>query len=164
MSSLTPNAATKKTASERKLELFCSVTFTYFVILFATFFHSGPSAFVQFENSVIKVEIAVTQAEKQKGLSGRSVLPQGQGLLFLYKNSGQRNIWMKDMRFPIDIVWMDANKTVTKVNRNILPSTYPAEVFTAGESTQFILEMPAGGAAKAGILEGQRAKFLMQLW
>ena len=57
----------------------------------------------------IYIEIAKTTAELTRGLSGRPTLAENSGLFFIFPNSGIHGIWMKDMDFPIDIIWLDEN-------------------------------------------------------
>lgn len=100
---------------------------------------------------IIQVEVADSQQEQTRGLSGRDSLPTGSGLLFDFKGEGEWGIWMKDMRFPIDIVW--ANDTVVTVAYNVSPDTYP-QVFNPTAPARYVLELPAGYAAAHGIVEG----------
>lgn len=106
---------------------------------------------VQVGGVTIPVEVASSQEEQTRGLSGRDSLPEGSGLLFDFKGQGVWGIWMKDMNFPIDIVW--ANDTVVTVAYSISPDTYP-QVFTPTSPVRYVLELPAGYAARNGIVEG----------
>ena len=54
----------------------------------------------------IAVAIADTLEKRTQGLSGRESLSANEGLLFVFSTSGAYGIWMKDMRFPIDIIWI----------------------------------------------------------
>lgn len=109
----------------------------------------------------IPVEIADTDAERNLGLSGRAILENGHGLLFIFDTSSKYGFWMKDMRFPIDIVWIDENWRIISVTRNVAPETYP-KVFEPERAIRYALELNAGEAEKFGIdtglilsLEGQ---------
>ena len=101
----------------------------------------------------VAVEVADTASLREQGLSGRSDLPIGEGMLFVFDTDGAWGIWMKDMQFPIDIVWADASGTVITVAANIAPETYP-EVFNPSAPARYVLELPAGFAAAHGIVEG----------
>ncbi len=101
----------------------------------------------------VSVEVADTASLREQGLSGRSDLPKGQGMLFVFDTDGAWGIWMKDMQFPIDIVWADASGTVITVAANVAPETYP-EVFNPSAPARYVLELPAGFAAAHGIVEG----------
>jgi len=103
----------------------------------------------------IAVEVADTEVLREQGLSGRSDIPDGKGMLFVFDTDGLWSIWMKDMRFPIDIVWADADGKVITVANNVAPETYP-EVFSPSLPARYVLELPAGFAAAQGIVEGSQ--------
>ena len=60
----------------------------------------------------IAVEIVDTPKKRQQGLSGRDDLAENKGMLFVYTEPETIGIWMKDMKFPIDILWFNAEKEV----------------------------------------------------
>ena len=90
-----------------------------------------------------EVEIADTPVAQRQGLSGRSHLPVGHGLLFIFDKEGRHGIWMKDMLFPIDIVWLDGNGREVHQEKEVRPDTYP-EVFTPPVPARYVLELNAG--------------------
>lgn len=106
-------------------------------------------------SATLLVDIADTDEERIQGLSGRESLPEGEGLLFLFDTADSWGIWMKDMQFPIDILWADAEGRISTIAADISPATYP-EVFLPSAPAQYVLELPAGYAAKAGIAEGDK--------
>lgn len=108
-------------------------------------------------DAVVAVELADSQEERMRGLSQRTHLPEGTGLLFDFKGEGEWAIWMKDMNFPIDIVW--ANDTVVTVVHDVSPDTYP-QTFAPTLPVRYVLELPAGYAAAHGIVEG--SSFVVQ--
>ncbi len=87
----------------------------------------------------IRVELALTEAERVKGLSGRSEFTERDGLLFVFPESGYHTIWMKDMYFPIDIIWIDENLEVIGIDKNISPDTYP-RTYRPSRPAKYILE------------------------
>lgn len=92
---------------------------------------------------VIPVEVAQTPGEKQQGLSGRETLPRGEGVLFVYDEPGQYQFWMKDMNFPIDIIWIANDYRVVDITKSLSPDTFP-EPFTSSKPAQYVLEVNAG--------------------
>ena len=93
----------------------------------------------------IKVEIADTDAERSLGLSGRDSLKTGYGMLFVFDTPGSYGFWMKDMKFSIDIIWIDADGRVIGVEKGVEPETYP-KVFYPPTPAKYVLEVPAGFA------------------
>lgn len=98
----------------------------------------------------ILVDIADEKHEQERGLSGLPTLPQNRGMLFVYSEPSRPGFWMKDMRFPIDIVWIGADNKIVAVLPNLNPDTYPA-VFSPPEDVapvQYVLEVNAGSAGR----------------
>lgn len=104
------------------------------------------------------VEIAADPSTREKGLSGRDCLPSNSGMLFSFSRLGLYNFWMKDMRFAIDIVWIDDSHKIVTIKPNIVPSSYP-ESFTGATPAQYVLELTAGQAAALGLTVGQTLTF-----
>ncbi|MCI0370406.1 MAG: DUF192 domain-containing protein [candidate division NC10 bacterium] len=93
----------------------------------------------------VGVEVAVTEQEKTRGLSGRPGLGPGTGMLFAYPDPGFRSMWMLGMRFPLDFLWIRDGRIVDLFEN--IPPPRPGEqpvTVTSPEPTQFILELPAG--------------------
>lgn len=105
-------------------------------------------------SQTLKLEIADTDRSRVQGLSGRSNLPDGQGLLFVFPESNYHAFWMKDMRFPIDILWFDEHYRLVDVHERVSPDTYPS-VFSPHISAQYVLELPAGFFSKYKIKLGE---------
>lgn len=100
----------------------------------------------------ILIDVADEKEEQERGLSGRTSLPQNRGMLFVYSEPSRPGFWMKDMRFPIDIVWIGADNKIVAVLPNLSPQTYP-DVFSPPEEVapvQYVLEVNAGLVAKLG--------------
>ncbi len=102
--------------------------------------------------SRINIETADTIMKQAKGLSGRNSLRFGEGMLFVYKKAGFYSFWMKDMNFPIDIIWIDENFLIVDITSNIQPDSFP-RTFVGQKASKYVLEINAGAAkniAKVG--------------
>lgn len=100
----------------------------------------------------VTVEVARTEAEKIRGLSGRDSLAPAQGMLFIYEIPVRPVMWMQGMRFPIDILWIRDGRVVDLVREAKPPTPGEApEVFAPREKAQYVLEVPAGFAERYGI-------------
>ncbi|MDE0243497.1 MAG: DUF192 domain-containing protein [Candidatus Kaiserbacteria bacterium] len=106
-------------------------------------------------NTTLHVEVAETPAEREKGLSGRQALGQSDGMLFLFETDGLHGFWMPDMYLSLDIIWLNADKTVVHIEHNVSPDSYPA-IFTSTEPARFVLELAAGESEHLGITNGSR--------
>lgn len=91
----------------------------------------------------ISVTIADTPALRAHGLSGREKLEPNEGMFFVFPEPTLSGFWMKDMRFPIDIIYFDADRQIVDVWESATPESYP-KVFTPRVPSQFVLEVPAG--------------------
>lgn len=106
----------------------------------------------------LDVTIADTAKEREKGLSGWERLGENQGMLFMYTDAGQYCMWMKDMEFAIDIVWLNGDKKVVTTKENAAPDSYP-EAFCPSDDAQYVLEIPHGTISKLNIKPGDQTKF-----
>ncbi|MEK7611570.1 MAG: DUF192 domain-containing protein [Patescibacteria group bacterium] len=104
-------------------------------------------------NTSLSVEVAVDNEAITRGLSGREKLAEKAGLLFVFPAPGYYPFWMKEMRFPIDIIWIGADKKVVGFSENILPESYPA-TFAPPSPVQYVVEVNAGWVEERGILVG----------
>jgi hypothetical protein len=102
--------------------------------------------------------LAQTQEQHQKGLGDRDSLPKNQGMLFRFERPGIQCFWMKEMRFPIDIIWINANKQIVDIKENVLPNTYP-ESFCSDQLTQYVLEVNANYSKELGLKVNQQLSF-----
>lgn len=104
----------------------------------------------------INVDLAKTQAEQARGLSYRSKLDDYQGMLFIFDDKQVREFWMKDMNFPLDIVWLDDNKII-KISNNLAPEgDKPANIYSSSNPVNYVLEVPAGFCEKNNIKAGDK--------
>ncbi|HLM84235.1 MAG TPA: DUF192 domain-containing protein [Candidatus Bathyarchaeia archaeon] len=97
---------------------------------------------------LVKAEVVKTQSRIELGLGGRSNLPKGRGMLFDMPEDDAQHFWMKGMRFPIDIIWIE-NGRVTGCEKNIAPSD--PRTFTSPTYAGYVLEVPAGFCDENGV-------------
>jgi uncharacterized membrane protein (UPF0127 family) len=96
------------------------------------------------------VTIADEPQEQLRGLGGWPGLKLDEGMLFIFRRPAPYGIWMKDMLFAIDILWIGADRRVTDIAQNISPDTYP-ELIHPKHPAKFVLEVTAGTVAKQGL-------------
>lgn len=101
----------------------------------------------------VAAEIARTAEEKMRGLSGRPSLPAGRGMLFVYDRPQPIGIWMKDMKFPLDILWA-LDGRVVKIERRVPPLVPGGPERVYAEFADLVLEVPAGFADRNKIRLG----------
>lgn len=106
---------------------------------------------------VIFVDVAEDNATRAQGLSGRKSLKDDQGMLFVFETLGIYKFWMKEMNFPIDIIWFDGNQKIVHIEKNVLPESYP-KLFGPDEETKYVLEVAAGFSTKNDLKVGDTFK------
>ncbi len=106
----------------------------------------------------VNVELADTPAKRARGLSGRKSLAADKGMLFIFPQADYHSFWMKEMRFPIDIIWLDTNWKVVDIRGNLQPESFPAS-YAPSQPALYVLELPAGTAAKRGVEIGTKLEF-----
>ncbi len=108
-------------------------------------FKKIPSSFVQgvFSGRILDIEIANTPKEREQGLSGRPGLGEREGMLFVFEQSDTYQFWMKNMHFPLDIIWLNHKKEIIDISENISPSSYP-ETVSPTMPARYVLEVNAG--------------------
>jgi len=113
---------------------------------------------VEIEGRVINVEVADDMLEQTRGLSGRTLLGEGNGMLFVYEDPEKQGFWMKDMNFSIDIIWIGEDSSVVWIEKSVSPDTYP-KVFHPESPAKYVLEVPAGYSEKISIDIGDSVYF-----
>lgn len=94
-------------------------------------------------NGVFQAKLAQTGAERTKGLSGTPSLKSTEAMLLVFDSTDFWSIWMKDMNYPIDVVWLNDQKQVVHIVKNMPPDSYPKQ-FTPETAARYVLELPAG--------------------
>ena len=118
-------------------------------------FQSRPTATLVSGSYEYTLEIVASKAAQAKGLGGRENLAQDRGMLFVFEKPATQCFWMKDMQFPIDIIWLDNAKKVTSVVPNVSPDSYPMQ-YCGDATTKYGIELKAGEAKRAGLSIGKQ--------
>ncbi len=90
----------------------------------------------------------------------RKSLPQDKGMLFVFEKEKIHPFWMKNMRFPLDIIWLDANKKIVDIYQNAQPCKETCDSIIPKSAATFVLEVNAGFVEKNKIKVGDRFEFL----
>tara|TARA_Y100000310_G_scaffold126679_1_gene125595 strand:+ start:222 stop:662 length:441 start_codon:yes stop_codon:yes gene_type:complete len=113
------------------------------------------SPILKIGDASLAIEIADMRDQQILGLSGRESLPENAGMLFVYASAGNPGIWMKNMNFAIDIIWIDKDRKVVQLTENVSPDTYPT-IFRSDDPILYILEVNAGWVEANNIKVGDR--------
>ena len=109
-------------------------------------------------DKVLSLIVSDTPELREIGLSRMDSLSKNKAMLFKFPELGEYGIWMKDMKFPIDIIWLDEDKRIVKIEHNISPDTYP-RIFSSRENSLYIIEMNSGFAKENNIEVGDVLNF-----
>lgn len=117
---------------------------------------------VHFGDLPVRVEVVASPEALTQGLSGREdIWNQNEGMFFIFPNTDKHGIWMKDMKFSIDIVWIDETLTVIGIERNVSPDTYP-RVFRPEKPVRYVLETKDRYVDLVGIHVGQKVRIPLE--
>ena len=105
------------------------------------------------------VEVADDSEERFKGLSGRNGLAEREGMLFIFDAPGQYTFVMREMKFSLDLIWIDKNRMISEITSNVSPDTYPEESFSPSNPIKYVLEVNSGTATREGWAVGDRVEF-----
>ena len=110
-----------------------------------------------------QVECVVSPEALKKGLSGRRGLPEGTGMLFLFPELKEHTMWMPDMNFPLDVIWLDEQFSIVHISYGLRPCepNGPCPSTSSIYSTKYAIEVVAGQAAAYGFRLGQDLKVLV---
>lgn len=121
-----------------------------------------PSPSVSINGRTWTVELALTEPQRSRGLSGRNTLDEDAGMLFLFPRPRVLQFWMYQCRFPIDIAFLDAKGTVIKTYTMEVeddPESPNIKTYPSVAAAQYALELRVGQLKKAGVKEGDVAVF-----
>jgi hypothetical protein len=126
---------------------------------YAVFHDNGPN--VCFKTNCFSVEIADTEAEREKGLMNRESLGENKGMLFVYAQAGIYSFWMKNTLIPLDIIWLDQNGKVVFIKQDAEPCGSGAcPKISPDAAVRYVFEANAGVAKKMGLKIGDRLDFI----
>ena len=106
----------------------------------------------------IKVELALSNAERMMGLMYRKKMDQDSGMLFVFPDQDKRTFWMRNTYIPLDMIFVADNKKVVSVIENATPLT---DTQRASEGpAKYVVEINSGlaktwGITKGSMLEGE---------
>jgi uncharacterized membrane protein (UPF0127 family) len=110
----------------------------------------------------LTAELAVSDQERARGLMFRERLQEDQGMLFLFAEEDIHSFWMKNMRFPIDILWLNRDKRIVHLESRVPPCPgEPCPTYVPAEAAAFVLEIQSGCAEKHGLRIYDRLDFIL---
>lgn len=126
----------------------------------ATFQKEGVLTFYRANGDTLKtidVEIADTDAERERGLMRQRSLGYGRGMLFIFEETNQNGMWMKNTPLPLDIVFVAPDSQVINIARRTTP--FSQETIEPEAPKKFVVEVRAGFANRFGLTDSTRVKW-----
>ncbi len=120
---------------------------------------STTKSMVKIGDVSLKVDVVKTPEAQARGLGGRILLAQDEGMFFVFEQSAVYTFWMKDMLFAIDIIWIDENGKIVYIKKDARPESYP-EAFDPKLEAKYVLEVNTGFTDRHNIKEGDLVLFL----
>jgi uncharacterized membrane protein (UPF0127 family) len=109
---------------------------------------------------VLQAEVMVRDEDRMMGLMFRPSLPLDRGMIFLFETADFHAIWMKNCKFPIDIVWLDEEKKIVHVAESVPPcKADPCPVYKPLRKALSVIELNAGQARREGAAVGATVRF-----
>ena len=109
-----------------------------------------PRGTVKIDGIVLEVQIADTDPRRARGLMFQEQLPLDEGMLLVFDDANKRSIWMLNMQFPLDVIWIDDNNKVVFIEKNVPPCKTALETVTCpsykggSKDAKYVLEVTAG--------------------
>ena len=111
-----------------------------------------PIVTVRIGDRDFTLEVADTDPARQKGLMQRDSMPADHGMLFVFPDEQPRSFWMKNTRFPLDIIFLDASGRVDSVKQM---RAYDLSSTPSDGPAKYAIELNLGKAAEAGVKKDQ---------
>jgi len=113
----------------------------------------GPS--IDLKGQSYSIELAEDDASREHGLMDRDSMPTDHGMLFVFQDDAPRAFWMKNCKFPQDMLFFDENRKLVSVQHDVPACTAdPCPPYSSGAPARYVLELNAGQAKKLGLTPG----------
>lgn len=127
--------------------------------LFLYLFFRKRDGYITINGNKIAVEIADNALSHYQGLSNRDYLCENCGMLFIFKNKDKRDFVMRNMKFNLDIIWINGDKIIG-ISKNLeKEGGNPKVIYGSKMPVDLVLEVNAGFCDRYGIKEGDKINF-----
>ena len=111
----------------------------------------------------VLAEIKANDADRAQGMMFRDSLAPDKGMLFVHERPSKYAYWMFNCRIPLDIIWLGTDKRIVEISPDTppCPSKEPSQCssFGGNETSQFVVELQAGSAARHNLRVGDKIDF-----
>lgn len=125
---------------------------------FSKDFQIKNTKYIKIAGQSVQVDLAITNEEQMRGLSGRESLNNDRGMLFLFEKPDKYYFWMKGMNFPIDIIWIAEDMSVVYIKKDAQPENF-LETYGPDQNAKYVLEVVSGFSDKNNLQIGDKVVF-----
>jgi uncharacterized membrane protein (UPF0127 family) len=109
---------------------------------------------------MLRAEVMVRDEDRAMGLMFRPSLDLDRGMIFVFETADFHGIWMKNCRFPIDILWLDEEQRIVHLAESVPPcKAEPCPVYNPMRRAAYVIELNAGQARREKAVVGARVRF-----
>ena len=137
------------------------VIFSFFALYVVPKMFAPPTK-IYIGSGSFEAKLALDEPSQEKGLAGIDNLASDEALLMVFDFESDWGIWMKDMKIPIDIVWLDKSKKVVHIVKNASPEYSTDKTFKPNKPAKYVLELPAGAVDNSTINLNSLAIFQLE--
>jgi uncharacterized protein len=116
-----------------------------------------PTVVVHAPRAELTLEVASTDAQRERGLMDRTAIPPRTGMIFVFERDEPVEFWMKETLVPLDMIFIAADGTVRRVYSNVpvvAPTMADESIPREGGEAKYVIELRAGEASQDGIAQG----------
>jgi uncharacterized membrane protein (UPF0127 family) len=145
----------------RKPALFVSALLIYLFMLHNSLGFVVDTVSFNGGDLTINVEVAQSAGERAKGLMYREGISEESGMLFIFDSEDKHSFWMKNMSFPIDIIWIDSNFRIVDITMSAVPCMVEScTMYSPGVPARYVLEVQSGFVSGNGVEFGDVIGFV----
>jgi len=141
--------------------LVISIVFIISLVIFFLIPIQESNTYVEVNGVRINIEIADNFETRAKGLMFRRELQENTGMLFVFENEGNYPFWMMNMRFNLDIIWINSNGKIVFITENMVPCGFDCKVIDPKTNAKYVLEVNAGFVRKYGIKQNSDVRIIL---
>jgi len=110
-------------------------------------------------DGIFHAKVDYTQADREKGFGGVDNITDTQAQILAFPSDSKWQIWMKDMKVPIDVVWLNSDRKVVYIVENAPPDGGENTIYTPTVDARYVVEFAAGTVQSKTIKTGKTAVF-----
>lgn len=140
-----------KFATRDIISIFVGLVFILGLIFAYKYVANRNSDDLSVKGVTFKTEIVSTKEAMSQGLSGRDKINNNAAMVFDFGETAQHCMWMKDMKFAIDILWLDESDKIIAIERSVKPESFPDKFCHNGKT---VVELAAGTVDRLPLYTG----------